>query len=101
MYVSDNIQDPSILYDHIYNYTDVYIFNNVLSTLYCEEKCDVEGNVTYTYKSVNINLRDFTDFSLKDVFTNTTNVEEIINSQTDVTYTESMVFSVSSKICFM
>ena len=101
MYVSDNIQDSSILYDHIYNYTDVYIFNNVLSTLYCEEKCDVEGNVTYTYKSVNINLRDFTDFSLKDVFTNTTNVEEIINSQTDVTYTESIVFSVSPKFVYV
>ena len=55
----------------------------------------------HIHKSVNINLRDFTDFSLKDVFTNTTNVEEIINSQTDVTYTESMVFSVSPKFVYV
>lgn len=101
MYNSDNIQDPNILYDHIYNYTDVYIFNNVLSTLYCEEKSDVNGNVTYSYKSVNINLRDFEDFTLSDVFISGTNIEEIINSNTNATYSEDLVFSVSPKFLYV
>ena len=101
MYDSDNIQDPNILYDHIYNYTDVYIFNNVLSTLYCEEKSDVNGNVTYSYKSVNINLRDFEDFTLSDVFISGTNIEEIINSNTNATYSEDLVFSVSPKFLYV
>ena len=101
MYNSDNIQDPNILYDHIYNYTDVYIFNNVLSTLYCEEKSDVNGNVTYSYKSVNINLRDFEDFTLSDVFISGTNIEEIINSNTNATYLEDLVFSVSPKFLYV
>ena len=101
MYNSDNIQDPNILYDHIYNYTDVYIFNNVLSTLYCEEKSDVNGNVTYSYKSVNINLRDFEDFTLSDVFISGTNIEEIINSNINATYSEDLVFSVSPKFLYV
>lgn len=101
MYNSDNIQDPNILYDHIYNYTDVYIFNNVLSTLYCEEKSDINGNVTYSYKSVNINLKEFEEFSLDDVFTSNTNIEEIITSNTSAIYSEDLVFSISPKFLYV
>ena len=101
MYNSDNIQDPNILYDHIYNYTDVYIFNNVLSTLYCEEKSDINGSVTYSYKSVNINLKEFEEFSLDDVFTSNTNIEEIITSNTSAIYSEDLVFSVSPKFLYV
>lgn len=101
MYNESNVQDDKILYDHIYNYTDVYIFNNVLSTLYCEEKCDIDGNITYTYKGVNINLKEFEEFSLEDVFVNTANIEEIVSSQTDLSYSETLVFSVSPKFVYI
>ena len=101
MYDKNNVQDSQVLYDHIYNYTDVYIFNNVLSTLYCEEKCDIDGNVTYTYKGININLRDFKEFNLNDVFINTANVEEIVSSQTELNYNENIIFSVSPKFIYL
>lgn len=77
LYDTNSIQDENVLYDHVYNYTDVYIFNNVVSTMYCREKCDVEGNITYEYKGVNIELKNNEAFTLKDIFINTANVEEI------------------------
>lgn len=95
LYNEKNLQDPNVLYNHIYNYTDVYIFNNVLSTMYCEEKCDIEGNVVYIYKGVNINLKDLKEFKIQDIFINTANLSEIFldldNLEKDV------IFSVSPK----
>lgn len=101
MYDSKYVQDNNILYDHIYNYTDVYIFNNVLSTMYCEELCDVDGNVKYNYKSVNINLKEFKEFKLEDIFIKDTNIEEIITNQTSLKYSENMIFSVSPKFIYI
>jgi len=46
-------QNPRVLYNHVYNVTDVYIFNNVLSTMYCKEECDIDGNTKFEYKAVN------------------------------------------------
>lgn len=97
MYEPKYVQDNNILYDHIYNYTDVYVFNNVLSTMYCEEICDVDGNIKYNYKSININLKEFKEFKLEDVFIKNTNIEEIINTQTDLKYSQDLIFSVSPK----
>lgn len=101
MYNTENVQDANILYDHIYNYTDVYIFNNVLSTMYCEEKCDVDGNVTYSYRSFNINLQDFGNINLSDVFVKETDVESIITSQTNLKYNENITFSLSPKFIYL
>lgn len=93
LYNEKNLQDSNVLYNHIYNYTDVYIFNNVLSTMYCEEICDVDGNIVYKYKGVNINLKDFKNFDIKDVFVNTANLEQIFVGNS----IDNMVFSVSPK----
>ncbi len=101
MYDEKNIQDNTVLYDHIYNYTDVYIFNNVLSTLYCEEKCDTDGNVTYEYKSVNINLKDYETIELSDVFTSVTDVKEIVETNTKASFDNELVFSLSPKFVYV
>ena len=101
MYDEKNIQDNTVLYDHIYNYTDVYIFNNVLSTLYCEEKCDTDGNVTYEYKSVNINLKDYETIELSDVFTAGTDVKEIVETNTKASFDNELVFSLSPKFVYV
>ncbi len=93
MYNDKKLQDSNILYNHIYNYTDVYIFNNVLSTMYCEETCDIDGNVVYAYKGININLKDFKEFNIKDVFINTVNLEQLFKDDS----IDDMVFSVSPK----
>ena len=95
MYDKNNLLDSNVLYDHISNYTDVYIFNNVLSTMYVEEFCDVEGNVQTKYSSVNINLKDLKEFDLKDVFRQNTDLKSIIPD-----YNEDMVFSVSPKFIY-
>lgn len=89
-------QDPNVLYNHVYNVTDVYIFNNVLSTMYCKEECDIEGNVKYQYKAVNINLRDFKDFDIEDVFIINTDVDEILNTN-GISNMQDIVFSISPK----
>ena len=95
MYDKNNLLDSNVLYDHISNYTDVYIFNNVLSTMYVEEFCDVEGNIQTKYSSVNINLKDLKEFDLKDVFRQNTDIKSIISD-----YNENMVFSVSPKFVY-
>ena len=95
MYDKNNLLDSNVLYDHISNYTDVYIFNNVLSTMYVEELCDVEGNIQTKYSSVNINLKDLKEFDLKDVFRQNTDIKSIISD-----YNENMVFSVSPKFVY-
>ena len=95
MYDKNNLLDSNVLYDHISNYTDVYIFNNVLSTMYVEEFCDVEGNIQTKYSSVNINLKDLKEFELKDVFRQNTDIKSIISD-----YNENMVFSVSPKFVY-
>ena len=95
MYDKNNLLDSNVLYDHISNYTDVYIFNNVLSTMYVEEFCDVEGNIQTKYSSVNINLKDLKEFDLKDVFRPNTDIKSIISD-----YNENMVFSVSPKFVY-
>ena len=95
MYDKNNLLDSNVLYDHISNYTDVYIFNNVLSTMYVEELCDVEGNIQTKYSSVNINLKDLKEFDLKDVFRQNTDIKSIIPD-----YNENMIFSVSPKFVY-
>lgn len=95
MYDQNNLLDSNVLYDHIRNYTDVYIFNNVLSTMYVEEFCDVEGNIQTKYSSVNINLKDLKEFDLKDVFRQDTDIKSIIPD-----YSEDIVFSVSPKFVY-
>lgn len=93
-------QNPKVLYNHVYNITDVYIFNNVLSTMYCKEECDIDGNIKYEYKSVNINLKDYKEFSIEDVFIKNTNIEELLNSN-GISDTQNMVFSVSPKTLYI
>lgn len=95
MYDRNNLSDSNVLYDHISNYTDVYIFNNVLSTMYVEEFCDVEGNIKKSYKSVNINLKDLEEFELSDVFCKNTDINQIIPE-----YNEDTIFSVSPKFIY-
>lgn len=95
MYDKNNLLDSNVLYDHIRNYTDVYIFNNVLSTMYVEEFCDVEGNIQTKYSSVNINLKDLKEFDLKDVFRQNTDIKSIIPD-----YTDNIIFSVSPKFVY-
>ena len=102
LYSEANIQDKNVLYDHIYNCTDVYIFNNVLSTMYCKEFCDVEGNVSYQYKGINIDLNKFEPFDISKVFTVTTNVAELMSAKALEKYNgENFVFSVSPKLIYI
>ncbi len=90
------IQDPKVLYNHVYNVTDVYIFNNVLSTMYCKEFCDVEGNISKEYSAININLKDYKEYKLEDVFIKGTDINSIL-SNVGATNSDEMVFSVSPK----
>lgn len=102
LYTKENIQDEGILYDHVYNATNVYVFNNVLSTLYCKETCDVEGNITYKYKGVNINLKEFEEIELKDVFLNTTDIESLMSENMKQMYNkEEFEFSISPKFVYI
>ena len=80
MYNGNNLSDPNVLYDHISNCTDVYIFNNVLSTLYKREFSDVEGNTKTEYYAINVNLKDNKEFTLKDVFRDNTDLSKIISN---------------------
>lgn len=102
MYVPENVQDNTVLYDHIYNCTDVYIFNNVLSTIFCKEFCDVEGNVSYEYKSVNINLKAFEPFNFADIFTSTTDTSTLIPQDAKMKYdSENFAFAISPKLIYI
>ena len=102
LYSEANIQDKNVLYDHVYNCTDVYIFNNVLSTMYCKELCDIEGNITYEYKGININLNEFEPFDISKVFTVTTNVADIMSTKAVEKYnSEKFEFCVSPKLVYI
>ena len=102
LYTEENVQDSNVLYDHIYNYTDVYIFNNVLSTLYCKEVCDINGNIQYQYKGLNVNLNNFSKIELKDVFINTTDINTIMNEDMKVLYnSDHFEFSISPKFIYV
>ncbi|MBO5477457.1 MAG: hypothetical protein J6A15_06890 [Clostridia bacterium] len=102
LYSEANIQDKNVLYDHIYNCTDVYIFNNVLSTMYCKEFCDVEGNVTYEYKGINIDLNKFEPFDIKQVFTIETKIEDVLSSKALEKYNgENFQYSISPKLVYI
>lgn len=102
LYTEENVQDSNVLYDHIYNYTDVYIFNNVLSTLYCKEVCDINGNIQYEYKGLNVNLNNFSKIELKDVFINTTDINTIMNEDMKVLYnSDHFEFSISPKFIYI
>ena len=102
LYTEENVQDSNVLYDHIYNYTDVYIFNNVLSTLYCKEVCDINGNIQYQYKGLNVNLNNFSKIELKDVFINTTDINTIMNEDMKVLYnSDHFEFSISPKFIYI
>lgn len=93
-------QDPKVLYNHVYNVTDVYIFNNVLSTMYCKEECDIDGNTKFEYKAVNINLKEYKEFNIEDVFITNTNIEELLNSN-GISNLQYIVFSVSPKTLYV
>lgn len=93
-------QNPRVLYNHVYNVTDVYIFNNVLSTMYCKEECDIDGNTKFEYKAVNINLKEYKEFNLEDVFIVNTNIEQILNSN-EISNTKDVIFSVSPKTLYI
>ena len=93
-------QNPRVLYNHVYNVTDVYIFNNVLSTMYCKEECDIDGNTKFEYKAVNINLKEYKEFDLEDVFIVNTNIEQILNSN-EISNTKDVIFSVSPKTLYI
>lgn len=98
LYDETSLENPQVLYDHVYNYTDVYIFNNVLSTMFCRELCDIEGNITYEYKGLNINLKAFEPFNFKDIFINTTNYDEILSQDMRAKVDDgTVIFSVSPK----
>ena len=102
LYTEENVQDSNVLYDHIYNYTDVYIFNNVLSTLYCKEVCDINGNIQYQYKGLNVNLNNFSKIELKDVFINTTDINTIMNEDMKALYnSDHFEFSISPKFIYV
>ena len=102
LYSEENVQDSNILYDHIYNYTDVYIFNNVLSTLYCRETCDINGNTKYEYKGLNVNLNDFSKINIEDVFINTANINAIMDGNMKESYnSENFEFSISPKFVYI
>ena len=102
LYTEENVQDSNVLYDHIYNYTDVYIFNNVLSTLYCKEVCDINGNIQYQYKGLNVNLNNFSKIELKDVFINTTDINTIMNEDMKALYnSDHFEFSISPKFIYI
>lgn len=94
-YDENNLSDSNVLYDHISNYTDVYIFNNVLSTMYKHEFCDIEGNTKIEYFSININLKDNKEFKLEDVFINNADLSTIIPG-----YNSDMTFCVSPKFVY-
>ena len=95
MYNGNILSDPNVLYDHISNCTDVYIFNNVLSTLYKREFSDVEGNTKIEYYAINVNLKDNKEFTLKDVFRDNTDLSKIISN-----YNDDIVFCVSPKFVY-
>lgn len=98
MHDSTSLENSKVLYDHVYNATDVYIFNNVLSTMYCRELCDIEGNISYEYKGININLKDYNEFGFKDVFVNTANLSDILKPEIKNNVDNgSIIFSVSPK----
>lgn len=98
LYDDSCIQDKNVLYEHISNYTDVYIFNNVLSTLYCKEVCDIEGNSKYEYKAVNVNIKDFTEIEFSDIFTKNTNLDDVLSEKAKAMYnSQNFVFSISPK----
>lgn len=102
LYSEANVQDKNVLYDHVYNCTDVYIFNNVLSTMYCNEFCDIDGNITYEYKGINIELNKFEPFDISKVFTVTTNVTELMSQKAVEQYNgENFVFSISPKLVYI
>lgn len=102
LYTEENVQDSNILYDHVYNYTDVYIFNNVLSTLYCREICDVDGNTKYEYKGLNVDLNDFSKINIEDVFINTTDINTIMDDNMKESYnSENFEFSISPKFVYI
>lgn len=102
LYTQENIQNEKVLYDHVYNATDVFVFNNVLSTLYCKEVCDIDGNITYTYKGINLNLKKFEEFNINDVFTNTTKVEDLLNDDLKAIYSsDKFTFCISPKFIYI
>lgn len=95
LYDATSVQDANILYEHIYNYTDVYIFNNVLSTLYVKEVCDINGNIEYTYKGVNINLDNFSEIKFEDIFVAGTDINTVTNGK------DTTIFSISPKYIYI
>lgn len=98
MYDSTSLGNSNVLYDHVYNYTDVYIFNNVVSTMYCREFCDIEGNISYEYSSVNINLKNFETINFKDIFIDTANLDEIVSQDIKQKIEDgSIIYSISPK----
>ena len=102
LYDQSDVQNENILYTHIYNYTDVYIFNNVLSTLYCKETCDIEGNSKYEYKPVNINLTNLKDINFEDLFISGTDINEILSEDMKTVYaSDNFIFSFSPKYIYV
>lgn len=98
LYDKSMIQDNNILYEHIYNYTDVYVFNNILSTMYCKEVCDVDGNVKYTYKGINYELRDFEPITLTEVFVTDADLGSILGETMYSEYSkDTFEYSISPK----
>lgn len=98
---STSLDNPNVLYDHVYNVTDVYIFNNVLSTMYCRELCDIQGNITYKYKGLNLNLKNYQEFNFKDIFINDTDFNLILTQDIKSSVEDnSIVFSVSPKMVY-
>lgn len=102
LYDSSMVQDEKVLYEHIYNYTDVYVFNNILSTMYCKEVCDVDGNVEYTYKGVNYQLRDFETIDLKEVFISDADLPSILGENNNSKYQAgTFEYSISPKYIYI
>ncbi len=98
LYDNSLIQDNNTLYEHIYNYTDVYIFNNVVSTMYCKEVCDIDGVSKYEYKAVNLNIKDKKEFTINDIYISSFDINSILNDiEKDELNNNMLVFSVSPK----
>ncbi len=98
MYDGTSLGNSNVLYEHIYNYTDVYIFNNVVSTMYCREFCDIEGNISYEYSSINLNLTNFESIDFKDIFIDSANLDDIVSEDEKAKIEEgSIIFSISPK----
>ena len=86
LYDPSNVQNTQVLYEHVYIIDEVYIFNNVLSTMVCREVCDTNGNSSKEYVGINLDLNTMKDINFEELFLNTTKIEDILTDDMKEVY---------------